>query len=323
MPDETGVEMPRLKEQKAAMRGEVNAKISELEASGAIKPTTKVCILLVGEGKATELSPTMHNAAYRKGGDDLLYIKSGTNDLKGIMEEMHAPGSRIRGASVGIPYKQEVMKYLDFVDPTAREIGAVNTIVNNNGRLEGYNSDWIGAQAAMLERRDAKAKLRTGAKAVVIGAGGAGMALTYMLKKNGVDVTVYSRDPEHAKSVAEKLGVRCGGGLDALASAGRVDIIVNTTSVGSKVGGHAGESAVPASLLEKNSGAVAFDAVYLPHETRFLLDAKAAGLTPVYGDRMLLFQAGFQVEKFASGKAPVREMEAALNEYLKSLGSQQ
>ena len=289
------------------------AEIARLENVGKISQNTGLCILLVGLDKASPLSPTMHNAAYGGMGEDILYIRAATDDLKGRVGEMRSLGARFRGASVGIPYKQDIMQYLDSVDETSRAIGAVNTVVNRNGKLYGYNSDWTGAEKAIGE----KARWDDIKSATLVGAGGAGMAIAYMLKRRGIRVTVYNRTPDRAEKVAAALGVANGGGLAGLEKAKPSDLIVNATSVGSKLGGHVGESLVPEEVLRKSKAA--FDAVYLPRDTKFLEQAKAAGLTVVHGDRMLLFQAVTQVELFTGRKAPVDTMEKALNDYLRSI----
>lgn len=283
-------------------------EIQRLENAHTIQPTTKICLLLAGEGKATTLGKSMHNAAYSEMDADLYYISTETKNLGERMDELRDLGDRFRGAAVTIPFKQEIMKHLDVVDREAEQIGAVNTVVNVNGKFYGYNTDWIGAQNAIKER----AELKYGAKAIVVGAGGAGMGIAYMLMKNRMNVTIYNRDPYKAEELADRLGLTYGGGMANIVDTEPYYLIVNATSVGAKFGERPNESAIPKEVLSK--GKVAFDVVYVPHETLFLRQAEAAGLRPIYGDRMLLYQAVKQVELFTKNrKVPIEVMEKALN----------
>jgi len=288
-------------------------QISSMEADGTIKPTTKICLLIAGKGKATGLGLAMHNGAYKAMHVDFYYIKADTDDLKSRIEEIRASKGRIVGASVTIPYKEDIMQYLDHIDERAKKIGAVNTVLNVDGKLHGYNSDWIGAEEALEQVTE----LRRGMSAIVAGIGGGGMAISYMLKEKGVEVTVYNRNVEKGRDASDRLGIKFGGSLDDLSSAAQADIIVNTTSIGSRVSGYEGESIIPKALLEKCTGAVAFDIVYLPRDTKFLIEAKEAGLKVVHGERMLLSQAVFQVQKFTGREeVPVDVMERELLSYL-------
>lgn len=288
----------------------LSAELARLQRT----PDTGLAMLIAKEGSATMLSPTMHNAAYAAMGEDIVYIRAGTDDLDGLVAQMRDLGDRFKGASVTIPYKLDIMRHLDFVDETARRIGAVNTVVNVSGRFYGYNSDYNGAEKALTERMD----IEPGMSAVVIGAGGAGRGISYMLKRDGfVEVTVYNRSPERAKNMAEDLDLTYGGGFEKLYNVHPADIIINATSIGSKVGSNAGESPVPEEVLPRFR--LAFDAVFLPQNTLFLSQAVAAGLKTVTGDRMLLHQAVMQVELFTRGIARVAVMEKALGEYLQAV----
>jgi shikimate dehydrogenase len=270
-----------------------------------------VCLLLVGTGKATDRSARLHNSAYELMKSPFIYLTSDTADIRSAVAEIRERG--IRGASVSIPYKQDVMALLDDVDETAKAIGAVNTVVNDNGLLYGYNSDWIGALNAIEER----AQIKPGTRAILAGAGGAGRALAYAFKSRGLKVSIFDRIPEKARSLAADMDLDFGGTMDEIASIKNFDVIANATPVGSRVGGYAGESVIPSRALEEAKGAIAFDAVYLPNKTKFLQDAESHGLITVGGAGMLLHQAVFQVEKFTGGTAPVEVMRKALMDSLK------
>ncbi len=280
-----------------------NGRVSSL----VINTETRVCMLLVGKGKATNMSADMHNAAYRAMGLNFVYIPFGIDDLHNAVAAIRT--LNIRGASVGIPHKQEILKYLDVVDKTAREIGAVNTLVNKDGKLYGYNSDWIGALHAIEE----ETTLKRGQSAIIVGPGGAGKAIAYALKTKGIDVTLFGRDPQRTEAAAAMIGVRSGR-LEDLERE-EADLIINATPLGSEVSGHLNESAIPASLLSK--GKVAMDAVYLPRDTKFLNEAKRRGCSIVYGYKMLLHQALFQVEAFTDSSAPFHVMEDELKRHFR------
>ena len=267
----------------------------------------RTCVLIVGTGKATNRSSVLHNAAYAQLDVPFIYLTSDTSDIKGAMAELREHG--IRGASIGIPYKQDVMPLLDDLDQKARDISAVNTVVNEDGMLRGYNSDWIGAINAIEE----KARLDKGMRAVLAGAGGAGRAIAYALNSKGIDVEIFDREPEKARALAGDLGLEFGGGIDDLREARACDIVVNATPVGSEVSGYEGMSIIPEQLLGRmGRGKIAFDAVYLPNRTRFLQDAERQGIITVGGAGMLLHQAAFQVEKFTGLPAPIEVMRSAL-----------
>lgn len=266
-----------------------------------------VCLLLVGTGKATDRSARLHNSAYERMGSRFIYLTSDTADINGAIDEVRRRS--IRGASVGIPYKREVMPLLDHVDRTAEDIGAVNTVVNEGGRLYGYNSDWMGAVRAIEE----KAQLRRGMRAILVGAGGAGRAIAFALRRKGVGVRIFDRAREKAEALAGEMGLEFGGALAGLEVAKPCDVIINATPIGSRASGHEGESVVPMALLDRmEKGSIAFDAVYLPYRTRFLDDAEKRGLVVVEGAGMLLHQAAFQVTAFTGKAAPVDTMRRAL-----------
>ncbi|MBI4008971.1 shikimate dehydrogenase, partial [Candidatus Roizmanbacteria bacterium] len=149
----------------------------------------KIC-LSIGYPIRTSQSPSIHNAGYKKLGIDSEFIYLSA-EVKSEDLKMAIDGARIlgiRGISVTMPHKQEVMKYLDKIDKEAKKIGAVNTIVNNDGTLIGFNTDSIGALEALEKKTNLKGK-----KVAVIGAGGAARAIIYGLKKKGSKVQIFNR----------------------------------------------------------------------------------------------------------------------------------
>jgi shikimate dehydrogenase len=182
-----------------------------------ITSNTKLITLLTSTHNG--LSSAIHNAAYESLKADLIYLPITTNDIKNSVAGMRALG--IRGSSVSIPYKETVMQFLDAIDPIAKKIGAVNTIVNNNGILTGYNTDWTGAIKALEEVTSLKNK-----HVILLGAGGAARAILYGLLQAEAKVTVYNRTAVKAKLMADEFKANYGGSLSSLASAGTYDIVI-------------------------------------------------------------------------------------------------
>ncbi len=245
----------------------------------------------------------MHTAAYRALGLDHVYIAFGCEDTAGAVTGMRALG--IRGLGVTMPHKQTIAAFLDELAPDARAIGAVNTVVNDNGWLLGHNVDWTGALEAFRE-----AGLDPlGLSAAVVGAGGGGRAIAYGLVQAGAQVRIFNRDPDRGRDVADALGCVYAGPPEALAVAGPVDLIAHATPVGF----HAADAMLPlADALRP--GVCVFDAVPMPVETRLLREAKARGCRTIAGVRMQLHQAARQFELYTGRAAPLAVMERALAE---------
>jgi shikimate dehydrogenase len=242
----------------------------------------------------------MHNAAYRSAGLPFTYVAFGIGDTEQAILAMRYLG--VRGLGVSMPHKIRVMQYLDRIDETAEKIGAVNTVVNDEGCLTGYNTDWTGSIGALREVGPVG-----GTRSIVIGAGGAARAIVYGLVTVGSQVTIYNRTASKGERLAADFGARFGGGLAELAKVADYDILVNATSVGF----HApGESIVPPSLLKP--GKTVLDVVFIPPESRLIEDARARGCTAIPGTRMLVHQAMAQFRLYTGQQAPLEAMEGAL-----------
>jgi shikimate dehydrogenase len=270
-----------------------------------VSGSTTVCCL-IGDPVAHSLSPLIHNAGYQALGIDFIYVPFQARDIKPAIEAIRGLG--IRGASITVPHKVTAIPYLDRVDEEAREIGAVNTVVNNNGVLTGYNSDGTGARQALEE-----VTALAGKKAVLIGSGGAARAIAMALKSSGAKLVISNRTVEKARHLAEMVNADDSGGLDKLPLIASADILINATSVG--MWPKVNESVIPRELLHQ--GLTVFDIVYNPkEETRLLTEAKEKGCPVVYGYKMLLYQAARQFELFTGYRAPLPVMEHALIEAL-------
>jgi len=269
-----------------------------------INADTKICCL-IGDPVEHSLSPLIHNAGYQALGINYAYVSFRVSDIKRAIEGIRGLG--IRGASVTIPHKIKALKYLDKIDPPAEKIGAINTIVNDDGVLTGYNTDGDGALQALEEVATLKGK-----KVVLIGGGGAALAIACGLKAKGVKVVVLNRTEEKAGKLAEKVNAEGSGGLNKLSEISSADILINATSVG--MWPKTGQSIIPKDLLHNRL--TVFDIVYNPRETRLLAEARERGCAIVYGYKMLLYQAVKQFELFTGLKAPLPAMESALTQAL-------
>ena len=243
----------------------------------------------------------MHNAAFAAAGLDAAYLAFDVPPSKLADALVGARALGLRQLAISIPHKQTVIEHLDEIDETARRIGAVNTVNLREGQLVGSNTDWIGAVRAL--ERDRKLE---GARAVVLGAGGAARAVVYGLLERGAEVFVLNRTVSRARELVAALGGADAGSLDQLADLPH-DVLVNTTQVGLR------EDVSPVSASALRPESLVMDAVYDPEETRLLRDAKARGARVLTGKWMLVYQAAEQLEAWTGQAAPVDVMARAFD----------
>ncbi len=267
-----------------------------------ISGKTKLCII-IGDPVEHSLSPAMHNAAYESLGIDNAFVFTAAHvrveDVKEVARAVRVLG--VRGLTCTMPHKIEIMKYLDWIDPIAEKIGAVNTVVNENGILKGYNTDWLGVVTPLEIHGSLKNK-----KVALFGAGGAARAVCYGFVQRGAKLTIFNRSIEKAERLAEEFGAEVGTALDM--SLDEYDIIFNATTIG--MGEHANESPIPKSQIQSKH--IVFDAIYSPYETKLLQDAKEQGATIIHGTEMLLHQGVAQFELYTGKKAPENVMREVL-----------
>jgi len=254
-------------------------------------------------GSIGGMGVAMHNAAFRHLGMQYVYVSFEPDNLEQAVQSVRNLG--FRGMGVTMPFKQDVIMYLDKLDSSAREIGAVNTIVNDDGILTGYNTDYMGAITALEKVTDLQGK-----KIAVIGAGGAGKAVVWGLKKYTSNISVYNIFEDEGQSAADKFGVAFAGKPELLCADADYDILVNCTSVGFK-----SEDTIMTRDRFK-PGSIVLDAVFIPIETTFVKEARAAGCTAIEGYKMLLYQACGQFELYTGVKAPFEVMEKAMIDYV-------
>ncbi|HHH30170.1 MAG TPA: shikimate dehydrogenase [Polyangiaceae bacterium] len=241
----------------------------------------------------------MHQAGYDALGLDWRYVPFETEDLGGALRGMRALG--IRGFGISMPFKVQIMPLLDAIDPVAERIGAVNTVVNQDGRLVGHNTDWVGATRALEEVTPL-----AGRRVLLLGAGGAARAVAHGLRDSGAELVICNRSSERAASLAAEVDGTTRPWSER--SSGEHDVIVNATSLGMA-------DVDPTSPLEVDAlreGTVVMDIVYKPLQTQLVRAAAARGMRAIHGGRMLLHQAARQFELYTGREAPLEAMDRAL-----------
>jgi shikimate dehydrogenase len=275
-----------------------------------ISGKTRVCGV-IGDPIEHSLSPIMHNAAFEASGLDFVYVafKVKPSCVAEAVNGMRA--LNIRGLNVTMPHKKTVMKNLDRVDLSAQIIDSVNTILNKENLLFGFNTDGVGAVKALKENG---VPLK-GSKVLLLGAGGAARAIAYAMAKEGDELTVLNRTVKDAQALAklvEKTASKriVSGSLsleDIDSNLQDSDILINATSVGMKP--HPDQTPVPIELLRKNLAVM--DIVYNPLETKLAKDAKTLGAKVVSGVEMLIYQGAASFEIWTGKSAPVEVMRKA------------
>ncbi len=282
-----------------------------------VSGTTRVCGV-IGNPIEHTLSPIMQNAAFEALELDYVFLafKVKTAEVEKAINGVRA--LNIHGLNVTMPHKNAVIKYLDETDPTAKTIASINTILNKDGKLFGFNTDGVGALNA-LEQNGVKPR---GKKVLLLGAGGAAKAIAYTLSQEADKLVILNRTSEQAECLANLLSQKFnkkikGGSLspvslkDNLADA---DVLINATSVGMKP--NVDQTLVEPEWLKPDLAVM--DIVYNPIETKLTKDSKAAGAKVVSGVEMLIYQGAASFEIWTACNAPVEVMrKAALNHLLK------
>ncbi len=270
---------------------------------------TRLCGI-IGDPVEHTMSPLMHNAAFEKMRLHFWYVpfRVKREELEHAVAGMRA--LNIRGLNVTIPHKVAIIPLLDEVDPLAERIGAVNTVVNDNGVLRGYNTDATGFRQALLEKSVEPGEK----KVVVLGAGGASRAVSFVLAEGGAHLVILNRrlELDWAEELADRLTHTFGDEVKALEltegnrarALAEADILVNTTSVG--MSPNIKETPVTSDQLK--SSLVVFDVVYNPVKTRLLREAEQIGAQTISGLEMLVWQGALAFELWTGVKAPVELM---------------
>lgn len=243
----------------------------------------------------------MYNAAFEALGLNYIYVPLAAQDLKKAVEGIRHLG--ISAVGVTIPYKIEIIPFLDELDDNAKRIGAVNVILNKNEKLIGGNTDGEGAVMALKEKTEIKGK-----KVILLGAGGAARAIAFAIKDAGGKLIILNRTVGDAQELASAVDCQFAG-LDELPEVVRKsDIVINSTSVG--MFPKENESLVSKELL--HSSLIIQEVVSKPRETKLIKEALAVGCSIVYAERMLLFQGLLKFKLYTGIKPPIKIMEKAL-----------
>ena len=269
---------------------------------------------LIGYPVHHSFSPAMQNCGFHHAGLNYTYVtfEVKPQNLKSAIEG--AESLDIKGLNVTIPHKINVIKYLDELDEIANLIGAVNTIDFKD--MKGYNTDGIGAIKAIEEKTSVKNK-----KIVIAGAGGASRAISFYMAKYGAEsLTILNRDVKKADKLSDDISnsnLINAVNSDALSNITShvedADILINTTPIGM----HPNDEDTPIlTSTDIHENLFVFDAVYNPNLTRLLKETVKANATPIYGKKMLLYQGAESFEIWTGKKAPIPQMEKALNNQL-------
>jgi len=258
---------------------------------------TRLCMSLSGRPGA--FGTRFHNHLYDALGLDYVYKAFTTTDLPAAVGGVRALG--IRGCAVSMPFKEDVIALVDELDPSAEVIASVNTIVNDDGRLRAFNTDFI-AVATLLRDHG----VPTDAPVLLRGSGGMAKAVAFALREGGFrDGTVVARNEEVGRALADGAGFAWAPEPDAERPGA---VLVNATPIGMAGGPEAEDLPFPEAVVD--AAAVAFDVVAIPPETPLVRRARAAGVPVITGAEVVALQA---VEQFVlyTGVRPSDEQIAA------------
>ena len=268
---------------------------------------------VIGNPVEHSLSPAIHNAAFQKLGLNFVYLAFRVEAIGDAIKGLRTLGN-FRGASVTIPHKVAAVPFLDSVEPTARHIGAINTIVAEGGTLTGHNTDATGALRALREGGVAL----NGRQVVILGSGGAARAIAFALgAETGIDhLTILGIDEQERTVLVRDLRSKTGMAVqESLLDESMLrkvlpdtHVLIHCTPMGMSPKVH--QTSVPATLL--HPGLTVMDIVYNPRDTQLLKDAKAAGCRVIPGLEMFLHQAAAQFELWTNQAAPADVMRTVL-----------
>jgi shikimate dehydrogenase len=264
---------------------------------------TKLCISLAA--RPSNIGTRFHNYLYDELGIDFIYKAFTTTDITAAIGGVRALG--IRGCSVSMPFKEDVLSLVDEIEQSALAIQSVNTIVNDDGVLTASNTDYIAVQRLIAEHR-----LDAGGTVLIHGSGGMAKAVGSAFRDHGFhEGIVVARNETSGPELAERLGYHWRphvGGASA-------SILVNVTPVGMAGGPEERDSPFTAEVLSHAD--TVFDVVALPSETPLIVSARNAGKHVITGAEVIALQAAEQFERY-TGVRPTPEQVAAASEFSRS-----
>jgi|TARA_Y100000310_G_scaffold345431_1_gene464894 3-dehydroquinate dehydratase/shikimate dehydrogenase len=273
---------------KESSPGQIPAEIlRNIYRINDIKPGFKI-YGVIGDPISKSKGYIIHNSLFKKEKLNNIYLRFQVEDLKEFMENF---SNLLAGFSVTMPHKQQIINYLNDIDLTAKKIKAVNTVVNKDGKLIGYNTDLIGAIKAIGAKTEIKNKNVT-----ILGAGGAARAIAAGILAKGGKVTILNRTVEKAEKLAKELN--CSFGSLKNFESVKTNILINATSIGM----YPNINATPIDTKSLKN-IVVFDAIYNPEKTKLLQEAEKNNCTIISGIGMFINQAAEQF-KIWTNKQP-------------------
>jgi shikimate dehydrogenase len=263
---------------------------------------------IIGNPVHHSLSPMIHNGAFKRLGWNAVYLVFEVKNLEEALKGIRGLG--VRGVSVTIPFKTEVVPFLDKAEGLARKIGAVNTIVNRRGKLIGYNTDCDGALEALEEKMNLRGK-----RILLLGAGGAARAIGFGLKERDCQLIVANRSKKKGEGLSRELGcdyLPISSLIRMKAGKLEADVVINATSLGMVPRDR--ETPIPRELLKE--GMMVMDIVYQPLQTRLLREAKEKGCLTVNGLEMLVRQGVAQLEIWTGRRLEIGRIKKDLRRAL-------
>jgi len=246
-------------------------------------------------------SPIIHNACFQHYQINAVYLAFEIDEIQKGIAAMRS--LNIKGVSVTIPFKESIMNHLDWIDDDALNIGAVNTIVNQDGKLSGFNTDFKAA-IAPLKPLGIKNK-----RICIIGAGGAAQAVAYGIHKEKGNLVIINRNKERGRNLALKykadfIPMDAPNKMDDI----NPDIIINTTSIGMHP--DIENMAFPSNHM--HSKMVVMDIVYNPLKTKLLVEAQKKNCTTIDGLSMFIHQGAAQFKIWTGISPDIKLMRKAL-----------
>ncbi|MCU1407048.1 MAG: shikimate 5-dehydrogenase [Glaciihabitans sp.] len=263
----------------------------------SLNKDTQLCISLAA--RPSNFGTRFHNHLYNELGLDFVYKAFTTTDITAAIGGVRALG--IRGCSVSMPFKEDVISLVDELDASATAIQSVNTIVNDDGYLRAYNTDYIAAAELLRSHR-----IDPATPFLLRGSGGMAKAVAAALRDSGfTDGTIVARNEVNGRALAGDLGFR----WIAEVGSERAPLLVNVTPIGMAGGAEADECAFePATIADAST---VFDVVALPAETPLIVVARAAGKTVITGAEVIALQAAEQFERYTGVRPTAAQVAEA------------
>jgi shikimate dehydrogenase len=259
---------------------------------------------VIGNPVRYSLSPMIHNDVFKRLGRNAVYLAFEVKNLEEALRGIRGLG--LMGVSVTIPFKTEVVPFLDKVEGLAKKIGAVNTIVNRGGKLIGYNTDCEGALGALEEEMSLRGK-----RVILLGAGGAARAIGFGLKGRGCQLIISNRSKKRGEVLSKELEcdyLPISSLVRMKAGDFEADVVINATSLGMVPRDR--ETPISRKLLKE--GMVVMDIVYQPLQTRLLREAKEKGCLTINGLEMLIRQGVAQIEIWTGERLEIKQIRKDL-----------